>query len=136
MNTQKTYRSLMLHAAVLYVILFVLHLFAELVIPLYSIFEWFDSFMHVFGGIALGFLLYGMSVWAAGHHYIHKLWGWFVVFLAAILVGWEVFQFVVKSIQIDYFFDSVDSMWDVIWGAIGAGFAVWWGKAYCVKTNK
>jgi hypothetical protein len=51
------------------------------------------------------------------------------------LFGWEVFQFAIKGINVEYVFDGVDSIWDIIWGTVGALVAVWWGKLYCVKTG-
>lgn len=79
---------------------------------LYWRYEWFDTFMHFLGGIAIGTFLIGFLV-----RYRPCL---FVLLFAGLVIGWEIFEYIFGlPREANYVFDTaVDLLMDTLGGLL------------------
>ena len=99
--------------AVLHTIAVLLHLYWKI--------EWFDTPMHVLGGVVVGLLWFTLQdIGPLSKMHRFALVG-YMVFVGAILLGWELFELLIGSPLSDVFI--VDTGVDILAGILGAGIS-------------
>lgn len=92
---------------------------------LYFAYSWYDIFMHIMGGITVGFLAYQLSM--SSKHIIQFSWKNIVYAVFLIGLAWEIFEamFGIAGAPVGTRGWYIDSSADLINDCIGALFAVY-----------
>lgn len=89
-------------------------------VDLYFIFPWFDNLMHALGGIAVGYTVLAFSFrYETQLGWLRKWYGWLLA-IGLVVLGWEVFEYTLKLINIRSWEGLTDSFTDICAGYVGS----------------
>ncbi len=135
-DTKKIYTYMLNRAAFFLVLVCLVHILA-MNLDLFYIIPWLDMMMHTLGGVSFGFFIFAsLTRFFPTIYQTPKFWLLWILGGIVIVVGWEVFEYMLYIVNIREFTDVLDSINDIFCGLLGGIVAVLASKKLFINFNK
>ena len=135
-DTKKIYTYMLNRAAFFLVLVCLVHILA-MNLDLYYIIPWFDIMMHTLGGVSFGFFIFAaLTRMFPSMYQTPKFWILWILGGVAVVVGWEIFEYILYLVNIREWNDMLDSINDIFCGLLGALVAVLTSNKIFINVNK